>query len=83
VHKSSTKASAAMKGGFTLVVCQMSDLAMAQLAISTLAAGGVCWPMARLSVSTSPKWMGSICTAAITSITIGTVRVIAAAGARI
>ena len=31
-----------------------------QAAIRTEATGGVCWPIARLSVSTSPKWIGSM-----------------------
>ena len=55
---------------------------MAQAAISTLATGGVCWPMARLSVSTRPKWIGSMPTAVIIGITIGTVRMMAAAECR-
>ncbi len=57
----------------------MSDLAMAQEVINTLATGGVCWPIARLSVSTSPKWIGSMPTDFTSGITIGTTRMIAAA----
>ena len=38
----------------------MSALAIEQATISTLATGGVCWPMARLSVTIRPKWIGSM-----------------------
>ena len=71
-----------MKPRLALVVSQMSDLAIEQAAISTEATGGVCWPMARLSVSTRPKWIGSMPTWCTSGITIGTVRMIAAAECR-
>ena len=62
VLNSSTASSTPMKPRFALVVAQISALAIEQDAINTDATGGVCWPMARLSVSTSPKWIGSMCT---------------------
>ena len=66
----------------TLVTSQMSALAIEQVAISTLATGGVCWPMARLSVTMMPKCTGSMPTAMTSGMTIGTTRMIAAAECR-
>ena len=45
---------------FTLLTSQMLALAIEQAVISTLATGGVCWPIARLSVTTRPKCTGSM-----------------------
>ena len=60
----------------------MSALAIAQQVISTLATGGVCWPMPRLMVTISPKWTGSMPTALTSGMTTGTTRMIAAAECR-
>ena len=82
MHKNSTAVSTPMKPRLALVVAQMSDFAIEHDAISTEATGGVCWPMARLSVSTRPKWTGSMPTWWISGSTIGTVKMIAAAECR-
>ena len=60
----------------------MSALAIEQAVISTLATGGVCWPMARFSVTMRPKCTGSMPTALTSGITIGTTRMMAAAECR-
>ena len=71
-----------MKGMFALVTSQTLSFAIEQVSSSTLATGGVCWPMARLSVTITPKWTGSIPAAVTTGITIGTTRTMAAAECR-
>ncbi|MNC87338.1 hypothetical protein D3C83_30570 [compost metagenome] len=55
---------------------------MEQVIISTLATGGVCWPMARFKVTMMPKCTGSMPTAVASGSTIGTTRMIAAAECR-
>ena len=54
-------------------------LAMEQAVMSTLATGGVCWPIARLSVTIRPKWTRSRSIAFTIGKTIGTTRMMAAA----
>ncbi len=71
-----------MNGRFARVTSQTLSLAIEQVSISTLATGGVCWPMARLRVTMTPKCTGSMPTAWTTGITIGTTRMIAAAECR-
>ena len=65
-------------------VVRVTDVTFAiELAtISTLATGGVCWPMPRLMVTINPKCTGSIPTALTSGITTGTTRMIAAAECR-
>ena len=71
-----------MNGMFALVTSQTLSFAIEQVSRRTLATGGVCWPMARLSVTITPKWIGSIPAAITAGITIGTTRTIAAAECR-
>ena len=71
-----------MNQTLTLVTSQMSALAIEQVAMRTLATGGVCCPIARLSVTMMPKWTGSMPTAFTSGITTGTTRMIAAAECR-
>ena len=49
-----------MNGMFALVTSQTLSFAIEQVSSSTLATGGVCCPMARLSVTIRPRWIGSI-----------------------
>jgi hypothetical protein len=67
---------------FTRDTSHTLALAMLQATISTLATGGVCWPMPRLMVTMRPKWTGSMPTARTSGITTGTTRMMAAAECR-
>ena len=71
-----------MNQTFTRVTSQIDTLAMALATINTLATGGVCWPMPRLTVTINPKCTGSIPAALTSGITTGTTRMIAAAECR-
>ena len=63
---------------FDLVTSQMSAFATEHAVTSTLATGGVCWPIAKFKVTIIPKCTGSMPTAFTKGITIGTVKIIAA-----
>ena len=71
-----------MNQTFTRVTSQIDAFAIELATISTLATGGVCWPMPRLIVTIRPKWTGSMPTALTSGITTGTTRMIAAAECR-
>ena len=71
-----------MNQTFTRVTAQTDSFAIELATISTLATGGVCWPMPRLIVTMRPKWTGSMPTALTSGITTGTTRMIAAAECR-
>jgi hypothetical protein len=66
----------------TRLTDQTDSFAIEHATISTLATGGVCWPMPRLMVTTRPKCTGSMPTARTSGMTIGTTRMIAAAECR-
>ncbi len=52
---------------------------MAAVVKSTVATGGVCWPTPRLIVTMIPKWIGSTPIWRMSGMTMGTMRMIAAA----
>ena len=71
-----------MNHTFTRVTSQIEALEIALATMRTLATGGVCCPMPRLTVTMRPKCTGSMPTALTSGITTGTTRMIAAAECR-
>jgi hypothetical protein len=68
-----------VNGQPALKTSQKGKRAMAAVVKSTVATGGVCWPTPRLIVTMIPKWIGSTPIWRMRGMTIGTIRIIAAA----